>query len=71
MIFLNSRITIHKFKDYNYFEQFQQRENDTIEPYARVLFPFPGKPFFERHVLGWQGTGQKVFFVTVSAPDRH
>ncbi len=52
-------------------EQFQERQTDKIESYARVPLPFAMKPDFERHVLGWEGTAQIVLFVTLSAPERN
>ncbi len=56
---------------YDFLEQFQERQTDKIESYARVPLPFAVKPDFERHVLGWEGTAQIVLFVTISAPERN
>ena len=55
----------------DYLEQFQQRQSDKIESYARAPLLFLVKQDFERHVLGWNETSQIILLLGLSAPEQN
>lgn len=56
---------------YDFLEQFQRKEGDAVESVAKIPLPFFVKPDFHKRLMAWEGTSEKVLYVTLFAPDRH
>lgn len=55
---------------FNFFENFQTVEGDSVYSTAWIALPFPMKPNFDRAFLGCEGTNQIVLLRILSAFDR-